>query len=66
MAARHALRECQYSLPMLGKKSFVAVDDNDSQGRGKGRLVHEFADLKGWQLVVDSYVKVWSCAHGNR
>ena len=66
LAARHALRECQYSLPMLGKKSFVAVDDNDSQGRGKGRLVSEFAALKGWQLVVDGYVKVWSCAHGNR
>lgn len=65
VAARHALRECQYALHMLSRRGFVAVDDNDQFGRGKGRLVGEFADLKGWPLVVDGYVKIWSC-NGSR
>ena len=65
-AARHALRECQYSLRMLDKNSLIAVDDNDFEGRGKGRLVSEFAKLKGWPLVVDGYVKVWRCSNGHR
>jgi hypothetical protein len=64
VAARHALHECQYSLSMLSRRAFVAVDDNDDLGRGKGRLVQQFAELKKWPLVVDGYVKVWSCDGG--
>ena len=61
LAAKHALTECQYGLSMLSRRAFVAVDDNDHLGRGKGRLVEQFAELKHWPLVVDGYVKVWSC-----
>lgn len=66
LAAKHALTECQYSLSMLSRRAFVAVDDNDDFGRGKGRLVEQFAQLKGWPLVVDGYVKIWSCNNGYR
>lgn len=66
LAARHALHELQAALRLLSATSLVAVDDNNEYGRGKGRLVAEFAALKGWQLVVDGYVKVWSCADGHR
>ena len=61
LAARHALHEVQAAVLLLKKSSLVAVDDNDEFGRGKGRLVAEYAELKGWPLVVDGYVKVWSC-----
>lgn len=66
LAAKHTLTECQYGLSMLSRRAFVAVDDNDDFGRGKGRLVEQFADLKGWPLVVDGYVKIWSCNNGYR
>lgn len=64
LAARHALKECQYAMHMLGKRALIAVDDNDFGGRGKGRLVGQFAEVKGWPLVLDGYVKVWSCDGG--
>lgn len=64
LAARHALREVQMAIPLLDKRSFVAVDDNNQFGRGKGRLVAQLAELKQWPLVVDGYVKVWSCDGG--
>lgn len=66
MAARHALHELQISLSMLSKRSLVAVDDNNPFGRGKGRLVQQFAELKGWPLLVDGYVKIWGCSNGGR
>jgi hypothetical protein len=61
LAARHALKECQYAMHMLSRKALIAVDDNDGFGRGKGRLVEQFAELKQWPLLLDGYVKVWSC-----
>lgn len=61
LAARHALHEVQAATPMLKRSSIVAVDDNNPDGRGKGRLVSEYAVLKGWPLLLDGYVKVWSC-----
>lgn len=61
LAARHALKECQYAMHMLSRRAFIAVDDNDVFGRGKGRLVGQFAELKGWPLVLDGYIKIWSC-----
>lgn len=64
LAARHALKECQYAMHMLSSRAFVAVDDNDVFGRGKGRLVGQFAEIKGWPLVLDGYVKIWSCYGG--
>lgn len=66
VAARHSLHELQTALSLLDKRSFVAVDDNNVFGRGKGRLVQQFADLKGWPLMVDGYVKIWSCVNGSR
>lgn len=61
LAARHALHEVQAAVRLLKRSSIVAVDDNDRDGRGKGRLVSEYAELKGWPLLLDGYVKVWSC-----
>jgi len=57
-AAFHALIECLTAYQKINAGGFIAVDDNKN-GRGKGRLVAEFADLHGWVCEHDGYVKIW-------
>lgn len=58
-AARHAFNEYLLVRRLLSRDALVCVDDNDSQGRGKGRLIAQLADLMRWECLSDGYVKVW-------
>lgn len=58
-AARHAFTEYLFARKMLSKNALVCVDDNDDQGRGKGRLVAQLASLMQWECLSNGYVKVW-------
>ena len=57
-AAFHALIECLTAYQKVNVGGFIAVDDNKN-GRGKGRLIAEFADLHNWICEHDGYVKIW-------
>lgn len=58
-AARHAFNEYLIARKMLSRDALVCVDDNNDQGRGKGRLVAQLADLMRWECLHNGYVKVW-------
>lgn len=58
-AARHAFNEYLLGRKMLARDALVCVDDNNPEGKGKGRLVAQLASLMQWECLHDGYVKVW-------
>lgn len=51
----HHLREIQAAYPHLSKNSIVMIDDCDLPHGGKGKLVIEFLQAKGWKIVAQGY-----------
>jgi predicted O-methyltransferase YrrM len=52
---KHHLREIQAAYPHLSQNSIVMIDDCDLPHGGKGKLVIEFLEAKGWKVVERGY-----------
>jgi hypothetical protein len=52
---QHHLNEIVAAYPFLTKKSVVMIDDCDLPHGGKGKLVIEHLQSKGWKIVAKKY-----------
>lgn len=52
---QHHLKEIQAAYPHLTENSIVMIDDCDLPGGGKGKLVIDFLQEKGWKVIARAY-----------